>query len=134
MSVAESIRPVGATISAMYVEAYRAKPNGARSSQDTPAPTYSRSEPEPEATANDTPLVEERNQLDKTVEQANDRLRLDNRTLRFRINEDSGDIQVQIIDSERDKVIRSIPSDEMIKLSARMREFSGIGSMVDQSR
>lgn len=132
MSVAESIRPVGATIGAMYAEAYRAKPQSARSSQETPAAPYPPSEPE--ANANDTSFVEERDYLDKTVEQANNRLRLDNRTLRFRINEDSGDIQVQIIDSERDKVIRSIPSDEMIKLSARMREFSGIGSMVDQSR
>lgn len=73
-------------------------------------------------------------QLERVVEQANSNLLNENRSLRFRINENSDDVQIQIVDSERDKVIRSIPSDEMLRLASRMRELSGVGAMVDQSR
>lgn len=73
-------------------------------------------------------------QLERLVEQANSNLLNENRSLRFRINENSDDVQIQIVDSERDKVIRSIPSDEMLRLASRMRELSGVGAMVDQSR
>lgn len=70
----------------------------------------------------------------QVVSDTNARMELQNRSIRFRINEDTDDIQIQIVDSERDRVIRSIPSDEMIALANRMRELSGIGAMVDQSR
>lgn len=132
MSVAESVMPVGTSVGAMYARAYRAEPKRVQPTREENAekfpPAENASRPGAEESAATADI------LDKAVEQANDRLRLDNRTLRFRINEVSGELQVQIIDSERDKVIRSIPSDEMIKLSARMRELSGVGSMIDHSR
>lgn len=72
--------------------------------------------------------------LSRVVADTNASMELSNRGLRFRIDAETDDIQIQIIDKERDKVIRSIPSDEMLHLAARMREFLGIGAMVDQSR
>lgn len=72
--------------------------------------------------------------LEQVVSEANTRLESSSRSMRFRISEETGDLQIQIVDKERDKVIRSIPSDEMLRLSSRMRELSGIGSMVDTAR
>lgn len=77
---------------------------------------------------------EEANLVFQTVSETNERMFMENRSLRFRIDPDSDEIQIQIVDEERGRVIRSIPPDEMIALARRMRELSGIGAMVDQSR
>lgn len=76
----------------------------------------------------------ESDNLTRVVAETNASLAVTNRSLRFRINRETDDIQIQVVDTERDRVIRSIPTDEMINLAARMRELSGIGAMVDQSR
>lgn len=75
-----------------------------------------------------------RSLLDQVVAETNDMLKLQSRSLRFRINENSEELQIQVIDADRDRVIRSIPSDEMIQLAMRMRNLSGVGAMVDHSR
>lgn len=67
----------------------------------------------------------------KAMEEANKRLAMDNIGVRFRIFEDR--VQIQIVDSKRERVVRSVPSDEMLRLSSRMRELSGIGALVDRS-
>lgn len=72
--------------------------------------------------------------LPRLVEETNSSLALNSRSLRFRINDQTDELQIQVIDANRDKVIRSIPSDEMITLASRMRELSGLGAMVDLSR
>lgn len=45
--------------------------------------------------------------------------------LKYTINEDSGDIQVELINSENDKVVRKIPADELIKLHSSLKEMAG---------
>lgn len=80
------------------------------------------------------PREEDENSLEQLIADTNASLSMANRSLRFRINRETDDIQIQVVDTDRDRVIRSIPTDEMINLAARMREFSGIGAMVDQSR
>lgn len=70
----------------------------------------------------------------QVMEETNSRLSMANRSIRFRVSEYSDAMQIQIVDKERDKVIRSIPPDEMLRLASRMRELSGLGAMVDQSR
>lgn len=73
-------------------------------------------------------------ELDRAVNAANFDLEMEKRSMRFRINDVSEELQIQIVDTSRDKIIRSIPSDEMIKLSSRLRELFGVGAMVDESR
>lgn len=82
----------------------------------------------------DTEQSEKRSDLRQTVAETNHNLELAQRAIRFRINEDTEDVQIQVIDTKHDRVIRTIPSDEMLRLSARMRELSGIGAMVDRFR
>ncbi len=72
--------------------------------------------------------------LEQVVSEANTSLEMSRRSMRFRISEETGDLQIQIVDREKDKVIRSIPSDEMLRISSRMRELFGVGSMVDTAR
>ena len=72
--------------------------------------------------------------LNQLVDETNSSLEANHRSLRFRINKDSDELQIQVVDASRDRVIRSIPSDEMIALAARIRELSGVGAMVDHSR
>lgn len=45
--------------------------------------------------------------------------------LKFRLREESGDLQVEVLDPESDKVVRKIPPDELIKLSASLEEQAG---------
>lgn len=72
--------------------------------------------------------------INQLVVETNQNLEMSNRSLRFRINDQSEEIQIQVVDSDRDRVIRSIPTDEMIALSLRMRDLAGLGAMVDHSR
>ncbi|MCC8180733.1 MAG: flagellar protein FlaG, partial [Planctomycetes bacterium] len=75
-------------------------------------------------------------QLDSAVNQANETMAMRNRSIRFRVHSDNNKIQIQVYDPNKDKVLLSIPSDEMIALSTRMRELSGmaVGSVVDLSQ
>ncbi|MBN2140974.1 MAG: flagellar protein FlaG [Desulfovibrionaceae bacterium] len=51
--------------------------------------------------------------------------------LKFNVIEESGDIQVEVRDSEQNKVIRKIPPDDLLKLAATMRAMAG--GFVDRS-
>ncbi len=44
--------------------------------------------------------------------------------LKFHVHEESGEVQAEVRDSSGEKVIRKIPSDEVLKLSAKMKEFT----------
>ena len=78
--------------------------------------------------------VRETDDIRQVVDNANLQLGLQNRALRFRIDSENDVVQIQVVDKDRERVIRSIPSDEMLRLASRMRELSGLGAMVDQSR
>ena len=70
------------------------------------------------------------------MEEMNDRISLLNRSMRFRVNSDTHDIQIQIIDNKKNAVIRTIPSEEMLRIASRMRQFAsanGIGLQFDLS-
>jgi flagellar protein FlaG len=45
--------------------------------------------------------------------------------LEFRVDRDSEQIQVKVIDPEKDEVIRKIPPDEMLKLSESIENMLG---------
>ncbi len=44
--------------------------------------------------------------------------------LKFKLREESGELQVEVLDAASEKVVRKLPPDELIKLSASMEEFS----------
>ncbi len=44
--------------------------------------------------------------------------------LKFTLREESGQIQVEMIDAQSDKVIRKVPSDELLKLSTSLKDFA----------
>ncbi|MBN1904140.1 MAG: flagellar protein FlaG [Deltaproteobacteria bacterium] len=46
--------------------------------------------------------------------------------IKIQVNSDTGDISVKVISEETGKVIREIPSQEMLALAARMEEISGV--------
>ncbi|MDR1534528.1 MAG: flagellar protein FlaG [Planctomycetota bacterium] len=72
--------------------------------------------------------------LDSVVAESNDWMLARKRSIRFRIQEDMDRVQVQVVDPLNDRIIRSIPSDEMLRFSERLRQLSGLGALVDESR
>ncbi|NLD35392.1 MAG: flagellar protein FlaG [Desulfatiglans sp.] len=46
--------------------------------------------------------------------------------IKIQVNSNTGDISVKVISEETGKVIREIPSQEMLELAARMEEISGV--------
>jgi flagellar protein FlaG len=46
--------------------------------------------------------------------------------IKIQVNSSTGDISVKVISEETGKVIREIPSQEMLELAARMEEISGV--------
>ena len=68
-------------------------------------------------------------QLDpKEVKSATERLQANvdtiSRKLQFKVEEDS--LQVLVIDRETEEVIRSIPPDQILKASEKLKEFMGL--------
>ena len=92
---------------------------------NAPAPADTRLGQDPGA---DRPTV------GQTVSDVNTRMERENRAVRFKFDEEANRVQVQIVDANRQRVIRSMPTDEMLNLATRLRELSGVGVMVDQWR
>jgi len=55
-----------------------------------------------------------------------------NRKLDFRVDEATNRVVVKVIDTETDKVIKEIPSEQVIRLAAKIKEM--IGLLVDEER
>ncbi|PKM76222.1 MAG: hypothetical protein CVU90_13320 [Firmicutes bacterium HGW-Firmicutes-15] len=77
-----------------------------------------------------------REKLKKVVQKTNKLITMSNYHLQFRIDEDSERLQVKLIDDESNKVIREIPPDSMLALSAKIKEIIGtfrkmVGVFVD---
>lgn len=47
-------------------------------------------------------------------------------SLQFHVDEDSNKIQVSIVDPSTNKVIRKIPSDELLDMAAAIRDSTGV--------
>ncbi len=48
------------------------------------------------------------------------------RNLQFSVDDKSGETIIKVIDSETQKVVRQIPSEEVIKLRQRLKEAAGV--------
>jgi flagellar protein FlaG len=64
--------------------------------------------------------------IQRVSELMNSYVRSIQRDIKIQVNNRTGDISVKVISEETGKVIREIPSQEMLELAARMEEMSGI--------
>lgn len=65
-------------------------------------------------------------EISKAVEQIQKLGDMFNIKLQFRVNKDINQIVIKVIDANTDKVIREIPSEEIQRLQARIRETVGL--------
>jgi uncharacterized FlaG/YvyC family protein len=62
----------------------------------------------------------------RITELMNNYVRSMQKDIKIQVNNNTGDISVKVISQETGKVIREIPSQEMLELAARIEEVSGI--------
>ncbi len=83
------------------------------------AETRKNAESKPESLAHDKAATE------KIVAEIQDKLKSQGVELRIKVIEEAGAVQVEVRDQESDKLIRKLPPDDMLKLSASMKELAG---------
>ena len=64
--------------------------------------------------------------IQRVSELMNDYIQSLQKNIKIQVNNETGDIMVKVISKEDGKVIREIPSEEMLTLAARMEEISGV--------
>lgn len=64
-----------------------------------------------------------RSLLDSAVEISNKAMEIGNFGLQFRIHEESGRVQVKVVDTETKEVIREIPPEQMLDIAAQISEM-----------
>ncbi len=89
-----------------------------RGTRDTRNKPYNAQPATPEASL-------DRQALEKYLGEVKNRLASNGVELKFKFHEDSGDLQVELVNADNDKVVRKIPPDELLKLSSSLREMAG---------
>lgn len=64
--------------------------------------------------------------LKDAVDKLNKTSMIFDRSLKFRIHDETKQMMVSVVDVENDKVIREIPSEEALDLVAKMQEYLGM--------
>lgn len=76
------------------------------------------------------PTGEERTKVAEGVGEVVDRLRSQvqnlQRDLNFSVDDSTGDVIVQVVDGESGKVVRQIPSEEILRLAERLDEMRSL--------
>ena len=67
-----------------------------------------------------------RDQVQQAVDQVQQIVRPLAQSLQFSIDEDSHNTVVKIVDTETNKVIRQIPSEEMLQMAKALDKFTGL--------
>lgn len=64
----------------------------------------------------------------------NEAMKISNYHLQFKVHKESGRVQVKVIDSDSNKVIREIPPDKVLECSAKIKEMLDhmAGILVDE--
>ncbi len=70
--------------------------------------------------------AEQKDQLTEKIAQLNDYSQKVNREIQFSVDEGTDRTVVKVIDSETEKVIRQIPSEEVLKIAESLENFSGM--------
>ena len=63
--------------------------------------------------------------LEQRIQDLNNLVQELHRELRFKIDDESGETIVEIIDQQTDEVIRQIPAEEVVKLRQRLADATG---------
>lgn len=71
-------------------------------------------------------------ELQDTLDQLNSAVSAFHRSVRFNLHHDSGQVQVNVVNTDSGKVIREIPSNEMMDMAQRIHDF--IGVLLDEKR
>ncbi|MDO5520759.1 MAG: flagellar protein FlaG [bacterium] len=72
------------------------------------------------------PSEKKKDMLKNEVEEANHRLQISNRRCEFRYVEEANRVAIKVIDTDTDKVVREIPSEEALKTIEALREMTGL--------
>ncbi|MBA6410361.1 MULTISPECIES: flagellar protein FlaG [unclassified Pseudoalteromonas] len=73
----------------------------------------------------------EREQLEKMAQQLQDFMGEMNRSLQFKVDEDSGRDVIKVLDKNSGEVIKQYPSEEVLSLVSKLSESAGI--LIDQT-
>lgn len=73
-----------------------------------------------------SPSQDQRVQLDTAVANIQSYAQSVTRNLNFSIDDSTGDVVVKVIDGESGKVVRQIPSEEVLKLAARLDDIRSL--------
>ena len=65
-------------------------------------------------------------QLDQAAEELNSYVQNLQRDLHFSVDDDSGETIIRVVDSESQKLIRTIPSDEFLDMSKQLNQGVGV--------
>jgi flagellar protein FlaG len=87
------------------------------------------SEPDREAVKSTSPLKKDTRSAEEVrrdVEAINEQLTLLNQSLQFRIDEDTRDVVIRVVDKDSGEVIKQIPPEEIMKLRRRLSEMSSL--------
>ena len=66
------------------------------------------------------------NDLKSTVDEVNSHLTSRDVALRFRIDQESQEVVVSVVDQDSNEVIREIPPEEVVRMRARIKEMAGL--------
>lgn len=73
----------------------------------------------------------EREQLEQMAQQLQDFMGEMNRSLQFKVDEDSGRDVIKVLDKDSGEVIKQYPSEEVLNLVSKLSESAGI--LIDQT-
>lgn len=70
-------------------------------------------------------------EVQKLVEELNDHYQVRGTNLNFSIDDDTKSLVVRVLDKEDNKIIRQIPTDEILELKKHIKNF--IGTLIDET-
>lgn len=74
----------------------------------------------------------DKDKLHKEVEKANEQLKMQNNSLRFKFSDKAEQFYVEVVDNRTQEVIDSIPGKHMLELAAKLKDM--IGFFIDEKR
>lgn len=91
------------------------KPAGAQ-----PTPAQAAVAPAKAATPTETPAAVRPADVETLVQELNRQVEMVKHDLKFSVDDSSGRVVIQVLDSETDEIIRQIPPDEVLALAERL--------------
>ena len=88
-------------------------------------PSRSPTTPPPQETTTKETETADRPAVREAVAALNEQLELEQRSIRFRIEEDTDELIVTVLDKETGEVVRQIPSEATVRLAAHLDDLNG---------